>query len=44
MNKKVAVVYFSASGNTRRVAEKVKNVINGDLFEIAPKERYTESV
>lgn len=40
MNKKL-VCYFSASGNTRRVAEKIASAINGDIFEIEPKEKYT---
>ena len=39
---KILVSYFSASGTTRRVAEKVAATINGDLFEIEPKEKYTE--
>ena len=39
---KILVSYFSASGITKRVAEKVATAINGDLFEIEPKEKYTE--
>ena len=39
---KILVSYFSASGITKRVAEKVATAVNGDLFEIEPKERYTE--
>lgn len=39
---KILVSYFSASGTTKRVAEKVATAINGDLFEIEPKEKYTE--
>lgn len=38
---KVLVSYFSASGVTKRVAEKVATAINGDLFEIEPVEKYT---
>lgn len=38
---KVLVSYFSASGVTKRVAEKVSTAINGDLFEIKPVEKYT---
>ena len=41
MNKKL-VSYFSASGNTRRVAEKISSAVNGDIFEIEPKEKYTD--
>lgn len=39
---KILVSYFSASGTTRRVAEKVATIVNGDLFEIEPKEKYTD--
>ncbi len=39
---RVLVSYFSASGNTKRVAEKVVSAVNGDLFEIEPKEKYTQ--
>ena len=39
---KVLVSYFSASGVTKRVAEKVATAINGDLFEIEPVEKYTD--
>ena len=42
MNK-VLVTYFSASGVTKKVAEKIANIINGDLFEIEPKEKYTDT-
>lgn len=38
---KILVSYFSASGLTKRVAEKVANAIKGDLFEIEPVEKYT---
>ena len=40
---KILVSYFSASGNTKRVAEKVRDAVGGDLFEIEPKEKYTEA-
>lgn len=40
--KKILVSYFSASGTTKRVAEKVAAAVNGDLFEIEPKEKYTK--
>ena len=39
---KILVNYFSASGTTKKIAEKVSSAINGDLFEIQPKEKYTE--
>lgn len=38
---KVLVVYYSASGNTKRVAEDIAETAGGDLFEITPAEPYT---
>ena len=38
---KVLVAYFSATGNTRPVAEKAAEVTGGDLFEIVPAQPYT---
>ena len=43
MMSKVLISYFSASGITKRVAERLATAINGDLFEIEPKEKYTEA-
>lgn len=40
---KVLISYFSASGVTEGVAKRVANAINGDLFEIEPVEKYTDS-
>ena len=42
-DKKVAVIYFSATGTTKKVAEYIKNATNVDLIEIVPKEKYTDS-
>ena len=39
---KVLVSYFSASGVTKEVAERVATAINGDLFEIEPVKKYTD--
>ena len=39
---RVLVSFFSASGVTRGVAEKINKVINGDLLEIEPLELYSE--
>ena len=35
------VAFFSASGSTKGVAEKLANVVNGDLYEIEAEESYT---
>ena len=41
MNK-ILVSFFSASGVTRGVANKIANLVGGDLFEIEPKVKYTD--
>lgn len=38
---KVLVVYYSATGSTKAVAETIADTTGGDLFEITPKEPYT---
>ena len=40
-DKRVAVVYFSATGTTKTVAEYIKDVANADIFEIVPKQKYS---
>jgi len=40
---KILVSYFSASGTTKKLAERIASAINGDLFEIEPKEKYTDA-
>ncbi len=40
--KKVAVIYFSATGNTKKVANYIKDATDGDLIEIIPQEEYTD--
>ena len=35
------VAYFSAEGTTKRVAEKLKNVLKADIYEITPAKLYT---
>ncbi len=40
--KKVLVAYFSASGVTKKVAEKIAATVNGDLFQIEPAIAYSE--
>lgn len=41
-NSKVLVVYYSASGTTKSVAQKIGDSTNGELFEITPKNPYSE--
>ena len=36
------VVYFSCSGETKKVAEELKSVLNCDIFEIVPETVYTD--
>lgn len=38
---KTLVIYYSASGNTKRVAEDIAEAAGADLFEIVPAEVYT---
>ena len=40
-NTHAIVVYFSATGNTKALAEKIAESANADLAEIIPKEPYT---
>ncbi len=42
-NKKVAVLYFSATGNTKEVAESIKDLTDGELIEIVPLKEYTSA-
>ncbi len=37
------VIYFSATGTTKGVAEKIASVTGSDLYEIVPKETYTDA-
>lgn len=38
---KVLVSYFSATGATKRLAEKIAGVLHADIFEIQPEIKYT---
>lgn len=40
--RKTLVAYFSASGVTKKVAEKIAAAANGDLFQIEPEIAYSE--
>lgn len=39
---KILVAYFSASGVTKKVAEKLAALVNADIHEIKPKVPYTK--
>lgn len=38
----VLVVYFSATGTTKPLAEYAADILNADLYEIVPDDPYTE--
>lgn len=40
-HSEVLVVYFSATGTTKKVAEMIASITGGDLYEIVPAEPYT---
>ncbi len=42
MSKRTLVAYFSATGTTAGVARRMAKEIGADLYEIRPKEPYTE--
>lgn len=41
-DKKVLVVYYSATGSTKAVAETMADTLEADIFEIVPQEPYTD--
>ena len=42
-DKKILVTYFSATGTTAKVAERLSQAINADLFEIKPVHPYSNA-
>lgn len=42
-DKKILVAYFSATGTTAKVAERLSQAINADLFEIKPAQPYSNA-
>ncbi len=42
-NQKILVAYFSAQGATARAAKAIAKAVGGTLFEIRPKEPYTDA-
>jgi len=43
MSKKILTAYFSASGETAKLAKTIADVTGADLFEIKPESAYTPS-
>ena len=43
VESKTLVVYFSASGNTEAAAKYIADAANGELFELVPKDEYTDN-
>ena len=41
-DSKILVAYFSATGNTKNVAEKISENLKADIFEIVPSNPYTK--
>lgn len=41
-NNKILIAYFSHSGNTRIIADQIKNATGGDIFEIKPLNDYPD--
>lgn len=42
-NKNVLIVYFSATGTTKKVAQNLAKITGGDLYEIKPVQAYTSA-
>ena len=42
MAGKTLVAVFSASGVTKKVGKEIARIVDGDFFEIVPKEIYTD--
>ena len=40
-NDNAVVVYFSATGTTKNIAQRISSKLNSDIIEIIPKEKYT---
>lgn len=43
INKKTLIVYYSASGNTKYIAETMAKIIDADLAELVPKKKMNVS-
>ena len=40
MSKKILIAYFSHSGNTQEIANRINEFVGGDVFRIEPVENY----
>ena len=43
LNGKAVVIYFSATGTTKSIAERIAKKSNSDIIEIIPKEKYSSA-
>jgi flavodoxin len=43
MNQKILIVYYSWSGNTRKIAEIIHKYVDGTIIEILPEKPYPKS-
>lgn len=43
MNEKIAIAYFSHTGNTKQAAKKLQREVGGDLIEIRKRRPYKSS-
>lgn len=41
-DKKILIAYFSWSGNTKSIAEKIHNTVGGNMFQIETETPYPE--
>ena len=41
-NPRILIVYYSWSGNTKAMADEIKSIVGGDLFEIIPANPYPD--
>ena len=39
---KTLIIYFSAEGHTKKIAEEIARNLNADIFEITPEQKYTK--
>lgn len=43
IKRKIGVIYFSATGTTKEIADYISQTTGGDLIEIVPEENYTSA-